>query len=80
VSKYVVGFLVGLIVYEVSPTSVTLYGGAFTSSPIASIYGYGDDIAGCQQISACLNYAQHNQMLTGSFSEKWSHNGVHHCK
>jgi hypothetical protein len=78
--KYVIGFIIGVSVYGFRQASVTLYGGAFTSSPIPSIYGYGYDIAGCPQISACLNYAQHNQMLTGSFSEKWSHNGVHHCK
>jgi hypothetical protein len=78
--KYVIGFIIGVSVYGFSQASVTLYGGAFTSSPIASIYGYGDDIAGCQQISACLNYAQHKQMLTGIFSQKWSNNGNHFCR
>lgn len=78
--KLILAFVAGIMVTNVLHPSTTLYGGAFTSSPIASVYGYADDNAGCRQISACLNYAQHNRMLTGKFDVDWSRNGNHYCE
>ncbi len=81
--KYIIGFLIGAAAAAATPTTLvgyTLYGGAISSSALASVYGYGDDMDGCNQIAACMNFAQNKQMLTGTFSEKWSGNGLHYCK
>jgi hypothetical protein len=71
---------IGIGHYSTKQASVTLYGGSFTSSPLADIFGYAEDYSGCRQISACLNYAQNKEMLTEKFSMTWANNGVHYCK
>ena len=77
---YIAIFILGAVVSRASVDSTTLYGGTFTSSPLANIYGYASDYEGCRQISACLNYAQHKRMLTSEFSSEWSNVGNHYCK
>ena len=82
--NYVVGFLVGIGFYWLlQPAAVpfvTLHGGTLMSFPIAKVYGYYDNPAGCRHISACMNYANSRMMLTDSFNLKWSDRGLYYCK
>lgn len=74
-----IGMTIGYVINNLIESGYTLHGGAFTSSPLANIYGYSDNNFGCQYIAACLNYAQKHEMLTEKFLIEWGNAGNQFC-
>ncbi len=63
---------------------VQIYGGSFTSSPVADVWGYADDWEGCRTLAAGANFvnAKEREMASASwqdFINEWAVKGNTYC-
>jgi hypothetical protein len=64
---------------------VQIYGGAMTSSPVADVWGYADDLEGCRTLAAGANFMNHQETKMSTtdwerFVGQWAIKGTTSCQ
>lgn len=81
----VIGYWIGHPAEKYWNQDVQIYGGTFTSSPVADVWGYADDWEGCLTLAAGANFVNDKERTMPDaawreFITEWSNKGNTTCQ